>query len=144
MIVTCSIAARVSSFSYWTSFRIVGSIAVLQELELWVKLTAGVGWLQDTLDPAQIFSDWRSLNGATSVKQNMRLWWICCLVPSVCAIFTGFPVLNYLQTILPCLQKLKEASRHLQRLFRRSHSQSEVRTVFITAFRPKLPRTSFS
>lgn len=29
---------------------------------------AGTGWLQVILDPAQIFSDWRSLNGATSVK----------------------------------------------------------------------------
>jgi hypothetical protein len=28
----------------------------------------GAGWLQEILDPAQIFSDWRSLNGATSVK----------------------------------------------------------------------------
>lgn len=29
---------------------------------------AGSGWLQVMFDPAQIFSDWRSLNGATSVK----------------------------------------------------------------------------
>jgi len=28
----------------------------------------GAGWLQEILDPAQIFSDWRSLNRATSVK----------------------------------------------------------------------------